>query len=79
MVVAGAFLFEGINHIVAKDSIIKDYIEIVMRLIIFLYPAGSAFGNMSVVTKGGFPPKAWMDRLEKFKSNLNPSDLKDNN
>ena len=76
MVVAGAFLFEGMNHIIAKESIIKDYIEIVMRLIVFLYPAGSAFGNMSVATGGKFPPKAWMDRLESFKSNLDPTELK---
>ena len=79
MVVAGAFLFEGINHIIAKGSIIKDYIEIVFRLIVFLYPAGSAFGNMTVVTNGKFPPKAWMDRLERFKTNLDPMDLKGKN
>lgn len=74
--VCGAFLFEGIDHIIAKDSILKDYLQIVLRLIVFLYPAGSAFGNMSVVTNGKFPPKAWMDKLSKFNENLNPEDLK---
>ena len=76
VVILGAYLFEGINHIVEKDTIIKDYLMIVMRLIVFLYPAGSAFGNMSVFTKGKFPPKAWMDKLSKFNENLNPEDLK---
>ena len=74
--ICGAFLFEGIDHIIEKDSILKDYIQMVCRLIDFLYPAGSAFGNMSVVTGGKFPPKAWMDKLSKFNENLNPEDLK---
>lgn len=74
--ICGAFLFEGIDHIIEKDSILKDYIQMVCRLIVFLYPAGSAFGNMSVVTGGKFPPKAWMDKLSKFNENLNPEDLK---
>ena len=76
IVVCGAFLFEGINHIIVKDSLLKDYLEIVMRLIVFLYPAGSAFGNMSVVTNGKFPPEAWINRLKNFQKNLNPNDLK---
>jgi hypothetical protein len=75
MVIVGAYLFEGINHIIVKDSVLKDYLMIVMRLIVFLYPAGSAFGNMSVFTNGKFPPKKWIDRLNSFQENLNPNDL----
>ncbi len=74
--ICGAFLFEGIDHIITKETIIKDYIQMVCRLIVFLYPAGSAFGNMSVVTNGKFPPKSWIDRLNKFNENLNPNELK---
>ena len=74
--IAGIFLFEGINHIIVKDSLLKDYLEIVMRLIVFLYPAGSAFGNMSIVTNGKFPPEAWINRLKNFQKNLDPNDLK---
>lgn len=75
IVILGAYLFEGINHIVEKDSVVKDYLLIVMRLIVFLYPAGSAFGNMSIFTNGKFPPKKWIDRLNSFQENLNPNDL----
>ena len=75
IVILGAYLFEGINHIVEKDTFIKDYLLIVMRLMVFLYPGGSALGNMSIFTKGKFPPKAWIKRLDKFQENLDVEDL----
>ena len=76
LVIAIGFLFEALPVIAKGDNILKDYLVIVTRLSVFLYPAGSAFGNMSVVTGGKFPPKAWMDKLSKFNENLNPEDLK---
>jgi len=75
MVVIGGFLFEGLKVIVDHDSILKDYLIIVTRLIVFLYPAGSAFGNMSVITNGKIPPKAFMDKVGNFQKNLNPKEL----
>lgn len=78
VVVSGALLFEGINIIIEKQNIITDYLNIVAHLMVFLYPAGSAFANCSVITNGKFPPKSWLDRLNAFQQNLNPKDLTEN-
>ena len=78
MVLAGGYLFEGINTIINGDSMLAGYLEIVTQLMVFLYPAGSAFGNMSIITGGQFPPASWITRINDFKRNLNPSDLTNN-
>lgn len=79
MVVTVGFLFEGLNVIVKQDTVIKDYLITVTRLIVFLYPAGSAFGSASIITGGVFPPTAWLDKLKQFQTNLNPKDLNNPN
>ena len=75
LVVACGFLFEGLHVIIHKQSIVTEYLTITTRLIVFLYPAGSAFGNSSVISGGKFPPDAWMKRIKKFQTNLNPKDI----
>ena len=75
LVVAVGFLFEGLNEIIHKQSVVKDYLTITTRMIVFFYPAGSAFGNSSVLSGGKFPPSAWMIRLKSFQKNLDPKDL----
>jgi hypothetical protein len=75
LVVAVGFLFEGLNELVHEHSIIKDYLTTTTRIVVFLYPAGSAFSNSSVISGGKFPPIGWMERLKKFQTNLNPQDL----
>lgn len=69
LVVMIGFLFEGISHI-SNGSFLEDYLEIVTRLMVFLYPAGSAFVNCSLLTGGKFPPKGWLDKLQDFFSDL---------
>jgi len=71
-------LFEGLNSIV-KDSadIVVLSLTIVTRVIVFLYPAVSAWQNIYVVSGERFPPKAWMDRINKFNENLNVKELTD--
>ena len=73
-----AFLFEGLNSIV-KDSadIIVLSLTTVTRVIVFLYPAVSAWQNIYIVSDERFPPKAWMDRINKFNENLNVKELTD--
>lgn len=81
LVAACGVLFEAFNVIIKDDNFIKEYLNIITRLIVFLYPAGSAFGNSAVISGGKFPPQAWLDKLNKFQSSLNTKDLseKDNN
>ena len=73
-----AFLFEGLGTIV-KDSadIIVLSLTTVTRVIVFLYPAVSAWQNIYIVSDERFPPKAWMDRINKFNENLNVKELTD--
>ena len=73
-----AFLFEGLGAIV-KDSadIIVVSLTTVTRVIVFLYPAVSAWQNIYIVSDERFPPKAWMDRINKFNENLNVKELTD--
>lgn len=72
LVVAVGYLFEGFNVIITHDSLISQYLEIVARLMVFLYPAGSAMGNSSVLSGGRFPPVGWMNRLNQFRQNADP-------
>ena len=78
MVVSIGLLFEGINEMMKQDeSFIISYFVVVLRLTVFMYPAGSAFMNSAIITKGKFPPIGWMNKLKKFQENLNLNDLKD--
>ena len=78
LTVGAGMLFEGMNSIV-KDSadIIVVSLTTVTRVIVFLYPAVSAWQNIHIVSDKRFPPKAWMDRLNKFNENLNIKELTD--
>lgn len=75
LVVAMGFLFEGVNHIIEEDSFIKSYLSIVLRLTVFLYPAGSAFINSSLVTQGKFPPIGWINKIKNFNQNLDLTEI----
>ena len=78
LTVGAGMLFEGLNSIV-KDSadIVVLSLTIVTRIIVFLYPAVSAWQNIYIVSGERFPPKAWMDRINKFNENLNVKELTD--
>ena len=80
LTVGAGMLFEGLNSIV-KDSadIVVLSLSIVTRVIVFLYPAVSAWQNIYIVSGERFPPKAWMDRINKFNENLNVKELTENN
>jgi hypothetical protein len=79
LVVACGFLFEALNVIIDKDTIIQEYLTIVTRLIVFIYPAGSAFASSTIMSNGKFPPQSWLDRLKKFQANLDPQEFQPKN
>lgn len=70
LAVSIGFLFEGVNHLFSSDNFLKTYIEIVLRLMVFLYPAGSAFMNSAAITNGKFPPIGWINKLNAFNKDL---------
>lgn len=69
LVVMIGFLFEGLNILIVHDNIIKDWVIVVLRLMVFLYPGGSAFANSYVMTGKKFPPVGFMNKLEEFSKN----------
>lgn len=79
LVIACGFLFEGLNVLVHRDTVIKDYLTITTRIIVFLYPAGSAFSSSSVISGGKFPPMGWMEKLRRFQTNLDTDFRNPNN
>lgn len=70
MCAAAAILFEIIHHTIREATLAYDYLKIVTRLIVILYPAGSAFMNMSALTNGVFPPLGWISKIKTFNRNL---------
>lgn len=82
LVVLVAFIFEGLNHIVKSDSFLKEYLIIVTRLSVFLYPAGSALMNSAEITNGVFPPIGIINWMKKFNKTLetgSPNQKSNNN
>lgn len=70
MCAGGAILFEIIQMILHDVSFVYEYLKIITRLIIILYPAGSAFMNMSAITNGVFPPLGWIKKIKAFNEDL---------
>ena len=63
-------LTEGIQHILNSDSCISTYFIIVGKLMVFIYPAGSALMNCSIITHGQFPPIGLMKTIKNFNKHL---------
>lgn len=70
-----AVLFEIIHSTIQESSLIYEYLKSVTRLVVILYPASSAFYNMSAITNGKFPPLAWLKKLKAFNQNLDIESL----
>jgi hypothetical protein len=70
MALMAGLLFEALPYFLKEDNLVSDSLIIVTRLSVFMYPAGSAFMNMTVVTKGEFPPIGWIKWLKSFNENL---------
>lgn len=69
-VVAGYVLLEMIHQIVKDVDFIAIYFKVLVQLMVLLYPSGSAMVNLSLITKGKFPPIGWMNKLEKFNTDM---------
>lgn len=78
IVLCVGYLFEGLDALMVESSILKDYTVMVLRLMVFLYPASSAFQNSYEMTGKKFPPMAFMEKLKKFSESatFNSSDKK---
>jgi len=77
MVVAGSFLAEALPHFLGNDNLVSNSLLTILRLSIFMYPAGSCWMNMAIITNGAFPPTGWINRIKSFNENLTVKDLTD--
>lgn len=75
-VIAGS-MFESIAIVLKDMPLVYDYLKIVTRLMVLLYPAGSAFMNMSEITNGKFPPIGWVNRIKAFNKDLELKNFRD--
>lgn len=75
MVAAGGFLFEGLSHLASDATILIVPLKIITRIIVFMYPALSAWENIYITSGERFPPKAWMERLKIWNKTLDIKDL----
>lgn len=66
LVFAVGVLFEGFQFLHPDANIITQYLGLILRVMVFLYPAGSALMNVSVLTHGSFPPVGFMNKITKF-------------
>lgn len=76
MCAASVLLFEVIHNAIIEVEFLYDYLKITTRLVVILYPAGSAFMNMSALTDGVFPPIGWINKIKSFNTNLDLKNLK---
>lgn len=79
LVVFGVLLFEGLSELTREATFITSPLQMITRLVIFMYPSLSAFENMYKVSDEKFPPKAFMDRIYKWSNTMEVKDLMGNN
>lgn len=77
LVVFVGFLAEGVAHIISDGNFIANYFSIVAKLMVFIYPAGSALMNSAIITDGKFPPIGFMNKIKKFNRDLDLSQFKE--
>lgn len=74
--ITGYSLFVMIPEILKGVPFLPEYLTMLIQFIVFIWPAGSAMGNMSILTNGKFPPIGWMRKLDRFSENLDITEFK---
>lgn len=76
MAMLGYIIFELMYVIITPVEMVSDYFRVVIQLMVMLYPGLSAMGNMSVITKGKFPPIGWINKFSQFNQSGDLNELK---
>lgn len=74
ILVSAMYLFEGLNTLITEEVAFKDYTVMTLRIFVFGYPAGSAIGNIYVMSGKKFPPVSFMDKLKKYTGSTKKED-----
>ena len=70
LVVIMGVLFEALAHLIKSEDLVYNYLKLVGRLIVCIYPLRSAFLNSSIITKGIFPPGIVLKIFDGFNKDL---------
>ncbi|MCJ8153256.1 hypothetical protein MKJ01_05705 [Chryseobacterium sp. SSA4.19] len=70
------FLSEAFLQIISDAKLDSIYVKVFLRFLLFIWPAGNALVNMGIITKGKFPPLAFLKKIHKFNETLDYNDLK---
>lgn len=76
LAILGGGLFEVLPHFIKSGNIASDALMIALRLSVFMWPAGSAWMNMSALTGGKFPPTGWLKWQKNFNETLDFKSLR---
>ena len=80
LVLAVGILFEGFQYLYPDKTpviqVVMDYLLAITRIMVFLYPASSAFVNSSILTNGKFPPSGWITRINNFNRSMDINKFK---
>jgi hypothetical protein len=68
-------LFEGFSRMTIENDMFYTYLKMTLRLLTLTYPLRSALVNCFYITKGAFPPKSLITKIQKFETTLNLNDL----
>lgn len=77
--IAGYVLLEMLREILQDADFIAIYMKMLIQAMVFLYPGGSALGNLSIITNGKFPPIGWMNKIDNFQKTVNLNEFKTKN
>ena len=81
LVLSVGILFEGFQFLYPDKTpliqVVMDYLLAITRIMVFLYPASSAFVNSSILTSGKFPPLGWIQKVERFNKSMDIKNFKD--
>lgn len=80
LVLSVGILFEGFQYLYPDKTplieVVMDYLLAITRVMVFLYPASSAFVNSSILTSGKFPPVGWIIKIESFNKSMDINQFK---
>lgn len=74
--IAGYVVLEMLREILKDADFIAIYMKMLIQTMVFMYPAGSAMGNLSVITGGKFPPIGLMKKFDNFEKTADLNSLK---
>lgn len=81
LVLSVGILFEGFQFLYSDKTplieVVTNYLLAITRIMVFLYPASSAFVNSSILTSGKFPPFGWIKKVENFNKSMDINQFKD--